>query len=664
VPTPTLPATSGKPPPSPSPGRGGSGRIRLRRILPSGGFGLRLFLALALALAVVLAGAYSLISQRIQSYQLETYASTQRADARSLEAIAHTYQDHRTEFRNIKQLLDAIGRRPGTREALLVGPDHVVRGSGIGNLYGMVNTDSHVQATLGFGTSFAGREGDPALDPNDFEFVTPVNLPDGRYALESSYAHSSYDAQLAGVRDNLLWVGLLAVLAISALFYLLGGRSLLRTHRIALERATRDGLTDLPNHRAFEDDFEQAAASAARHQESFALALIDLDHFKTVNDRHGHPQGDALLRRVAEILRDGRSADRAYRLGGDEFAVLLPHTDVPGTRTLAQRISRTLTAAGVAASVGVSTTRDGQQPDELRAEADAALYEAKSRGGQQAVNFEEIRERVAVTTSIKRESVRLLIGEGGFTTAFQPIWDLGTGGLLGIEALMRPDPSHDLLGPTEAFEVAEQTGEVHALDELCVNRAFRVAPELPEGALLFVNLSPKTLELDAGVSDWLLQSAHEAGLAPERIVVEVTERIGAQILPVIKSLQRMRAQGFRLALDDVGTGNAGLEMLRKVDAEYVKLDRSIVSAAATEPNARAVLMAMATFARQTGAFVIAEGIEDEETLEFLRGIEEVEYERGTVIQGGQGFRLGRPSAEMPRALSREADDAGRRPAVV
>jgi EAL domain-containing protein (putative c-di-GMP-specific phosphodiesterase class I) len=111
-------------------------------------------------------------------------------------------------------------------------------------------------------------------------------------------------------------------------------------------------------------------------------------------------------------------------------------------------------------------------------------------------------------------------------------------------------------------------------------------------------------------------------------------------------LKRLREQGFKTALDDVGTGNSGLEMLRSIDAEFVKLDRSIVAAAAMEPGARAVLMAMATFARQTGAFVIAEGIEDEETLEFLRRLDDRDLTTETIIQGGQGFGLGRPSPDV------------------
>jgi EAL domain-containing protein (putative c-di-GMP-specific phosphodiesterase class I) len=137
---------------------------------------------------------------------------------------------------------------------------------------------------------------------------------------------------------------------------------------------------------------------------------------------------------------------------------------------------------------------------------------------------------------------------------------------------------------------------------------------------------------------------------PGRVVVEVTERFGGRRVSVLKSLRRLRAQGFKLALDDVGTGNAGLEMLREVGPEFVKLDRSIVAAAREESNARAVLLAMATFARQTGAYVIAEGIEDDALLDWVRTIHDtLPRDAGTMIQGGQGYGLGRPSPEVPAA---------------
>jgi EAL domain-containing protein (putative c-di-GMP-specific phosphodiesterase class I) len=167
-----------------------------------------------------------------------------------------------------------------------------------------------------------------------------------------------------------------------------------------------------------------------------------------------------------------------------------------------------------------------------------------------------------------------------------------------------------------------------------------------------VNLAPLTLDLDAEGDDWLLAAVEGAGLSPGHVVVEVTERFGGRRAPVIKTLQRLRQQGFLLAVDDVGTGNAGLEMLSKLKAEFVKLDRSIVAGAATEPGARAVLLAMATFARQTGAFVIAEGIEDQETLQFLRSIDQRDVSSETIIQGGQGFGLGHPSSEIsPEVLA-------------
>ncbi len=635
------------------------GTDALRRRRDALGFGPRLFLALVVALALVGAAGYKLISSRLYQQQLDSYASTQQADADGFEDIARN--EPRVAIRQIDDILDALGRRPGAVEALLIGPGNVVRGSNIERLLGKTDSDPRINAALRSGSSYAGHEADPARNSTNFEFVTSVNLPNGRYALETSYDADSFEAQLASVRHVLMLVMALAVIGVAVLFYLLGGRTLLRHHRLALERATRDGLTDLPNHRAFEAELAQATAAAGRNRNPLSLAVLDLDHFKLINDRHGHPQGDTLLRRVATVLRDGRAADRVYRIGGDEFALLMPNTDEQGARILVRRLSRTLGEADAAASIGVATMRTGYSAEELRAEADAALYEAKRRGGNGFVSFVEICDHVSVTTTSKREAVRGLVEERRLTTAFQPIWNLGSGGLLGIEALSRPDTSYGLSGPAEAFDIAEQIGCVHELDELCATHALAAAADLPDGALLFVNLTPKTLELDSDGNEWLQRGVERAGLTPDRVVVEVTERIGARTVPVIKSLDQLREHGFKLALDDVGTGNAGLEMLRKIGAEYVKLDQSIVVAASTEPNARAVLMAMATFARQTGAFVIAEGIEDKETLEFLHSMEALDAQPGAIIQGGQGFELGRPSAQMPMsgALAGLAKYAGR-----
>jgi diguanylate cyclase (GGDEF)-like protein len=609
-------------------------------------FGARLLATVAVTFALIGTVAFVLVDRKLGERQIADYAGVQASDARAFEGLGRRTDNPAETFNVVEALLDGVAKRPGTREAFFIDQHHVIRAE-IGFKVGIkVNVDERVKAALVHGTSFSGHESAPGQDKRDFEFVTPVDLPSGRYAYEVTYDHRIYDAHVNEVRELLGLIGLLALLGGGVVFYLVGGRRLMRDHRLILRRATRDGLTDLPNQRAFHDDYPQAVASAERYEDPFALVLLDVDDFKLINDRHGHPHGDAILKRVADVLREARPGDRPYRIGGDEFALLLAHTDADGSRVLARRLSHELSNTGIEVSIGVSALRAGQQADTLRAEADAALYEAKRQGGSRDAHFDDIRERVFVTTSEKKEAVRRLIEEGRLTTVFQPIWNFDATTLLGVEALTRPDPSYGLSGPAEAFDIAEQIGRVHQLDVRCVENALRVAPALEPGVLLFVNISPLTLDLDSEAAAWLGPAVERAGLRPQDVVVEVTERFGGRTASVVKRLKQLRHQGFKIAVDDVGTGNSGLEILRTVEAEFVKLDRSIVVTAATEPSARAVLMAMATFARQTGAFVIAEGIENEDTLDFLRKVNERDPASSAIIQGGQGYGLGRPSCDL------------------
>ncbi|HEX8714994.1 MAG TPA: bifunctional diguanylate cyclase/phosphodiesterase [Solirubrobacteraceae bacterium] len=622
---------------------------RARRLGEDGSslvFGVRLGVTVLFTFALVAIAAFLILERNLANRQIDDYAASQRADVKAFELQGRRAVSTTDGLLDIDRLIDGVAQRPGTLEALLIDQRHVIRATANDALLGARASDRRIDAALLHGKSYAGREGDTARDKHDFEFVAPVDLPSGRYAYEVTYDHRIYDAHVGEVRTLLALVAGLGLLAVAAVFYLVGGRRLMRDHRMVLHRATRDGLTDLPNQRAYQDEFPQAVAAAVRYRDPLALALLDIDDFKLINDRHGHPQGDAILERVASILRNGRPGDRAYRIGGDEFALVLARADAKGARTVARRLRRDLGKAGVEVSVGVSALRPGMAAETLRAEADSALYEAKRQGGGRVAHFEDIRGRVVVTTPEKKEAVRKLIEEARMATVFQPIWNLEAESLLGLEALMRPDPSYGLSGPAEAFDIAEQLGQVHPLDVLCVESALRAAPALEPGVLLFLNLAPLTLDLDAAGSDWLLHAVEAAGLRSHDVVVEVTERFGGRTASVVKSLERLREQGFRLAVDDVGTGSSGLEMLRLLDAEFVKIDRSIVTAAATEPGARAVMMAIATFAHQTGAFVIAEGIEDVETLQFLREIDESDLRGDTVIQGGQGFELGRPSPEL------------------
>lgn len=618
------------------------------------GPGVRLALVLVLALALTGGAAYMLISDELRNDQIEDFSRLQEADARGLEAVSANLGVP-AAVAAVDKGLEAISEREGVSEALLIGPDSVVRASGGGKQVGSIDDDPSTVAILRGGPPHAGTEQDETEDESNFEFLVPLELGGARFVLETSYDSASFENQLSHIREILALLMLAAIPVVLFAFYLLGGRALLRGHRLALERATRDGLTDLPNHRAFQDEFEQAVSLAQRNGDPLALALIDLDNFKQVNDRRGHPEGDEILCRLAEILRNGRSADRPFRIGGDEFALMLQRTDAEGARMLSQRLVKTLSSAGIPVSVGVATLYPGESAKDLRSEADAALYEAKRAGGGRAALFADIRGPIAITTAAKRDAVNRLIDEGELRTVFQPIWALDAELLVGLEALSRPDPAYKLSGPEEAFDVAEQLGRVPELDRLCTATALGSAEAvLPPQALLFLNVAPKTLELGSETVEWIADQVEDAGLAAERVVIEVSERFPARTAPVADSLVALRKRGFQLALDDVGTGNSGLEMLRRIGADYVKLDRSIVAAASTEPNARGVLMAMATYARQTGAFVIAEGIEDEETLAFLRGIQASDFAPQTIIQGGQGFALGAPEQQPSLEISRRS----------
>jgi diguanylate cyclase (GGDEF)-like protein len=638
---------SSAPPPAGRSSRRGSGARGRRYGGSTLGFTLRLTAAVALTFTLLGIAGYALIGDQLQRRLVDTYAIEHRGDAQSLEHARRRAGTPAGEHQEVAQLLQAIARRPGVLEAEIIGPDHVIEIAGDPKAVGRTESDAGIDAALRDGRSYSGRDADSGSDGHDFEFIAPVMLADGRHAFEVTRDHSLLDSQRGAVRRTSAMLVLAAVLGAALVFYLVGGRALVRSHRIALRRASRDGLTDLPNQRAFREDLEREAATAARHGDPLAVAAIDLDDFKFLNDRHGHPHGDALLRRAAAVLHDVRAGDGAYRVGGDEFALVLRRTDADGARDAAGRLHAALREEGIAASIGLSALRPGHEPDSLLAEADAALYEAKRHGGATIVHFDDVRDRIDITRPDEVRALHRLLADDDVTSAFQPIWNLGAGSLLGIEALTRPAPDSGIANPAQAFDVAEQIGRVRDLDMLCVRSALDGAADLPPGALLFLNIAPQTLDLDAD-DDWLLRAVLDAGLDPGEVVVEVTERFGGRRTSVLKSLRSLRAQGFKLALDDVGTGNAGLEMLREVGAEFVKLDRSIVAAAPNESNARAVLLAMATFARETGAYVIAEGIEDDALLHWVRTIDDaIPRDASTMIQGGQGYGLGRPSPEVP-----------------
>ncbi len=409
-----------------------------------------------------------------------------------------------------------------------------------------------------------------------------------------------------------------------------------------------DNLTDLGNHRAYQNDLHRELASASLCGEILALTIIDIDELKRINDVSGHLEGDRVLTTFATILRQMHLSDYLYRLSGDEFAMILPHTSLPealgAVDQLRQEAERGLFGATVSSGIAISAS-DADESEVLQEQAHVAVSEAKRRSHNTIVTFEEIRESVTLIASAKVQALHRLLSEQRVNVAFQPIWDVVQDRLLAFEALTRPPVDYGFSGPQEAFDIAEKIGRAHELDYLCVHAILARAAELPADALLFLNLTPQTLDHDVLTGAILLEAVIAAGLTPARVVLEITERSIVRLEVVVREAKKLRALGFRLALDDTGAGNAGLEMLSQVPVDFVKIDRSIVVKALTDTAAHTVMTGITTMARQMNSYVIAEGIED---VAMLNLVQEVGG------QAVQGYLLGRPAQVLPSAQELQA----------
>lgn len=419
--------------------------------------------------------------------------------------------------------------------------------------------------------------------------------------------------------------------------------------RVMKEASLEDSLTRIGNHRAFKVDIERELSVALRHGYALTLAVLDIDEFKIINDQNGHVHGDRVLVELAEILRSCRSGDRVYRVGGDEFAILLSHTSATDARALLERIRSTFAEAAHGGTVSIGYATTGGNPitaETLQHQADAALYKTK-RGGRNGVSCYDVAGKGSWLLSAERVgNLRALLASDSLDVAFQAIWDIDRSEVLAYEALARPPASFGFASPQDAFDLAERIGSAHALDRASRHAALRHAAALPSDALLFLNFSPQTLDRDFDIAEFV-RAVETAGLRPERIVIEITEHAIAHLETVIASALALRAEGFGIALDDTGAGHAGLEIMSKLRFDYVKIDRAIIVKALHDRSAAGVVAAIVAFARITGAYVIAEGIENVEMFEFIERSSRPVSERGRGIAGAQGFLLHRPSKTFP-----------------
>jgi diguanylate cyclase (GGDEF)-like protein len=517
-----------------------------------------------------------------------------------------------------------------------------------------VALDRYAQAIVTLATRGEIREAQrifaTQIMPNARQMRTILNRVSNE-AFDASRAEQSVDQRFSNWLEwvtvvvtgvgILLMVGIMVVLA----RYKRGADLAVADKIAALEEAAlTDNLTKLGNHRAFYDDFARELARARRHDRPLALALIDIDDFKGINDSHGHAHGDDVLTILGTRMGMLRQEDRAYRVGGDEFAVLLVETE---PRAVGQALVRLqedarLMLKSTTLSIGYVNIDFGDPDFGAYECADSALYEAKRRGRNTIVCFDEIKDKASVFSPRKADAVRTLIARELLDVAFQPIWDLASLAPLGFEALARPDPSLALEGPQEAFDVAQRIRAVVELDWLCIRKALAAARRLPAGATMFLNVSPESLAHRSFDPEVFVASLRAAGIAPAQIVVELTERRIDDPGAIVARARALRALGVRMALDDTGSGHAGLEILSQVQLDYVKIDRSLLVKALEDRGARGVLAGVIAISRATGSYLIAEGVENARLFDFACGAHVATDEGFPGIRGVQGFLLGKP----------------------
>jgi diguanylate cyclase (GGDEF)-like protein len=411
-------------------------------------------------------------------------------------------------------------------------------------------------------------------------------------------------------------------------------------------QAFHDSLTGLANRALFEDRLAHAIAGLRRRGGGLAVLFVDLDDFKTVNDSLGHSAGDELLRSVAERLRYNlRGSDTAARLGGDEFGVLL---DGAATAEAASEAARRLLNAleppfmidgrhlSVSASVGIALAcTGGETMEELMRNADLAMYEAKRRGGAQWRVFEDSMHAVVLGRLELGAQLQRAVDERQFELHFQPIVSLDTAAVIGAEALIRwRHPERGLLAPSHFLSLAEQTGLIVPIGRWVLAEACRTFAgwNMGEQLYLSVNVSMRQLRDPAIVDDvrWALE---DAGIAPQQLVLEITESFLAdETEGVLRCLQRLRALGVRLAVDDFGTGYSALSYLQRFPIDMLKIDRSFVRHARRSSPSLNLVRSIVQLGRSLHLDLVAEGIEDAEQAEELLAMG---------VPSGQGFYFAR-----------------------
>lgn len=414
-------------------------------------------------------------------------------------------------------------------------------------------------------------------------------------------------------------------------------------------QATHDSLTGLANRNLLNDRITQAIAWAKRQDLSVGLMLLDLDHFKLINDASGHGAGDEMLKQVANRLSHCvRETDTVARLGGDEFVIIL--TDLPETGDVDIVAEKILAALArpfeinshdvfVTASIGISLyPRDGDHGEILLRYADIAMYRVKEHGRNSVRQFIPEMGVTAISRLNMEGALRRALERHELTLHYQPKIELSTGHIVGAEALVRwHHPQIGLIHPIEFIPLAEETGLILPLGEWVLAEACRQQVSWKKSGMadlkIAINMSPRQFRQE-DLSDRVAAIFAETGADPSNVTLELTESMVMQdVNSTLVALRALKKLGVSISLDDFGTGYSSLSYLRRFPIDELKIDKSFINDIHENPDDAAIASAIIAMALSLSLSVVAEGVEKKEQAELLRkmGCSQV-----------QGYYFGRP----------------------